>query len=755
MNARALIVDSEAIQYMEAYIEPPSEWFENFRLQDSRGKVFCYEKEGVVCLLGANVNSDSRLAIISLGTGNFFLQMSPESRMECFRRIRRAALAIFTSNVSVPISWRPFKSGRFLSFQACRKGAQEQGRIEVDCHPFGTKDAYFFNYTLVRNELVDSKPDREIFSHAKSVFARVLDEGEFKVPEKSTSDLRNIVLDEQPPFFEYAPIPISDWYKSRLAQNQLAFVDAPEDRPLRLKGAPGTGKTVALTVKFLKSIYQRADAGKKFSLVFLTHNAGSVEATSALLHSMDERHILFDLPSGCSAKILTLVELAYDALKENLSGLQPISLDALEGRQLQMELIESVLSEYSNSDWILKRPSCSEIFRAGVEAKHGSRESRRFIWELMNEFACVLDAGGVRSSAAKRKKYLNEPRTSWMMPLATQSERQVVLGLYDLFRKNLREMGAISVDQLISDFLGYLDSNRWDVIRENIGFDAVFVDEMHLFNREERMVFHALMRKPDSPPAVFMAYDPKQSQFDTLLNIEDGEDEKDGEENTIWSKLGIGKIQKIELSEVFRYTPQIALLLSRLDEKFPAIDLGDEWAPYLTTTQTENGETPVLVVMPDIRQTYERVFIRASNYKKAIGSSKNVAVLVCNEDDFSSYIEAGQHRDLFIGICSREEAADVRMTPKKFVLSMPQFVAGLQFDVVLLLGLNESEAPSGPFGYSLKRKFLSQIYLGASRAKQVLELYSSSDGGGPTSLLDTAISTGAVNRCDFNELPRI
>ena len=148
-------------------------------------------------------------------------------------------------------------------------------------------------------------------------------------------------------------------------------------------------------------------------------------------------------------------------------------------------------------------------------------------------------------------------------------------------------------------------------------------------------------------------------------------------------------------------------------------------------------------------------FVRASNYKKPLGNTNNVAVLVCNEDDFSSYLEAGKHKELIIGISSREEAADVRMSPKKFVLSMRQFVAGLQFDVVLLIGVNESEAPAGPFGYSLKRKFLSQIYLGASRAKRVLELYSSSDGGGPTTLLDTAISTGAIIHCEFDELPRI
>ena len=117
----------------------------------------------------------------------------------------------------------------------------------------------------------------------------------------------------------------------------------------------------------------------------------------------------------------------------------------------------------------------------------------------MNEFACVLDAEGVRSSAQKRKRYLTSERQNWMMPLCSAEERPVLLALYDDFREELKSMNAISVDQLIADFIGFLDSNRWDVLRAGKGFDAIFVDELHLFNREERMVFQSLMSLLQNP----------------------------------------------------------------------------------------------------------------------------------------------------------------------------------------------------------------------------------------------------------------
>lgn len=78
--------------------------------------------------------------------------------------------------------------------------------------------------------------------------------------------------------------------------------------------------------------------------------------------------------------------------------------------------------------------------------------------------------------------------------LPETEDRRVILMIYDRFRAFLKGMGVIGNDQMIADYLGFLDSNRWDNIRLREGFDAVFVDELHLFNRQERMTLHHLMR---------------------------------------------------------------------------------------------------------------------------------------------------------------------------------------------------------------------------------------------------------------------
>jgi hypothetical protein len=52
------------------------------------------------------------------------------------------------------------------------------------------------------------------------------------------------------------------------------------------------------------------------------------------------------------------------------------------------------------------------------------------------------------------------------------------------------------------------------------------------------------------------------------------------------------------------------------------------------------------------------------------------------------------------------------------VLSMPEYVAGLQFDAVLLIDANAMLIPQLGSGLNGLQRFVSSVYLGASRAKR-------------------------------------
>jgi hypothetical protein len=89
----------------------------------------------------------------------------------------------------------------------------------------------------------------------------------------------------------------------------------------------------------------------------------------------------------------------------------------------------------------------------------------------------------------------------------------------------------------------------------------------------------------------------------------------------------------------------------------------------------------------------------------------------------------------------------------KFLFSMPEYVAGLQYDTVLLIDVNRGEVPDGPYSVAALRKFASQVYLGASRAERRLEMYSSAEHGGTALMLSLALEQGTITSVEQRDLP--
>jgi hypothetical protein len=327
-----------------------------------------------------------------------------------------------------------------------------------------------------------------------------------------------------------------------------------------------------------------------------------------------------------------------------------------------------------------------------------------------------------------------------MMVLQAREERDVVLQLYDRFRSWLRSAKAIGCDQMITDYLNYLDSFRWEAIREKEGFDVIFVDELHLFNRQERMVFRHLLRYPDKAPTVFMAYDAKQSPRDTFLGLPANDTDKYDH----WKDARLGKVEKIELVDVFRYSPQIARALFCIDQSFPGQDLDDDWPAFSGIARTQDGPIPIVCTLKSTVATYTKVFRRASEFQRKLSKGNHVAVLCASNELFKRYLDWTDLRELFYAITSRDDLSEIPSSSRKFVFSMPEFVAGLQFDTVLLIDANRAEIPEGPYSAAALRKFASNVYLGASRAERQLEIYASQEHGGISPIISRAVLDNAI-----------
>ena len=689
--------------------------------------------------------TDSLLTISLLPDGPLF-GLSEESRVEAFGRLIRCASRIITGKTrSIPEKWRPYHRNSLLSFQADRffrnndGGKTNAGRIVLDISQ--TNGTRIFAFLLDKDsvtELDDITPDRDFHEDALSNIAEALSISERPAVPNSLGN--SVHLDDDKIDHKIKGFLTTDeWYETRLTLPQRRFVDHPLSNSIRLVGPAGTGKTIALVTKCIREVKSRLD--EDFRVLFLTHALATADDVENLILSMEPilgpTFIQGDKPR---IKITTLHGIAEEVMTYGLSSIGLISIDGHEGRNFQADTLSEAIEEYKNGDWITLKKHCSAPFNSYMSSSPDSGEHRFFIWELMNEFACVLDAEGVRSGNGNEDLYLRESRKSWMMHLSCREERKVVVSLYEIFRRKLREMKVIGSDQMVTDFLNHLDTFRWEATRSEDGFSAIFVDELHLFNRQERMIFKHLLRLPDAPPTVLMAYDAKQSPRDTFLNLPSLE----AKNLDLWKDAKLGVVEKIELVDVFRYTPEITLALAKIDEQFPGQNLDDEWPQYTGISQIESGPKPIACELESQNATYSVVFKRAKERQNSLGRNGRVAILCASNDEFLKYLNYSAYKNDYVAITSRDDAATITKSAKKFIFSMPEYVAGLQFETVYVIDANKSEIPEGAYAAAAARKFISQLYLGASRAERVLEIYARKDKGGLSSLLSIATRADAI-----------
>ncbi|HHK8202615.1 TPA: UvrD-helicase domain-containing protein [Serratia marcescens] len=749
--ASAIVIEEFAINILLANFDLPTNWLSKCEPNYLPESVFWFKdrETDVLYLLSKQANEDSKLLIIDTSRSGVFERIDRKTKNDTFYRILRiGSLSISPGKVMVPTKWAPYHSGSLLSIQSSHSFNNDKGRVFFDLNPCGTNHIYAYAFD-------NNKKDISLVNKDKDIFITAINSFENAVISLLTEDLascENVVKGKitLPPLQDKLTLGFSlrEWLDAKLTMEQRNFVFSEVDKSIRLIGAAGTGKTLSLVVKCLYEFKKECERDNNVNFLFLTHNTSTVENVSQSIDIMDNDLLRKKNPQS-RLTICTLQELANEAIKYSLNDLQPLSMDGYESRLLQVEAIESIIKEFKNSDWIILKNKCSDSFVGYIDADSRSTEFRTFAVALMNEFACVLEAEGVRRSPERKSKYLTEPRKQWMMKLNTENERKVVLHLYDKFRNLLRDMNVISADQMISDYLGYLDSNAWDNLRFKHGYDLIFVDELHLFNRQERMTFHNLMKDSDSIPKIIMAYDTKQSTYDTFCaDLNPGAN--------IANSLGLGQTKRFKLERSFRYTQPIASVLEWIDNAFPALgiedELGDDWNKIIIKAEEKNGEKPKLIISDNTRAIFDYVISAAERKAKTLSAANQVTILCASEELFSKYTEAVSGRSQFTIISDREQISSINNNKNKIILSMPEYVAGMQFDTVYLIEVNKDEVPEGSYQSSAMRRFISNVYVGASRAENTLQIFSNLERGGPSTALKYAIENSALDIHNIKEI---
>lgn len=711
------------------------DWFHTFAVPDdgSWGVMRLDYKKNIYILDRSAHDTQARI-VIDLNDSGYFGRLKPAGKLQALQRIYHIAASAHYPRAWFPETWDQYVAPNLISVYAYSLNV---GRERLVVKMMRNENSIFCCAVTPRNhsiKLEEYEPNLEAYREASSHFEEAAQEVEQlliklnKPIKDGVFDLEEVAYGAVSNGVTYTP------WLSRLSEAQKGFVNAMPNRSQKLRGPAGTGKTLAMILKTLHEYYRAQDSEKTARILYITHSWGVADQVQSILDQIDERGITNQIDV---LPLLTLAQLRLDH-----KNIRVLGDDSYQGKEAQLRALAELVARARKGDWNAYESSCSPSFAKRVTSNPGTVEANRFLWDLMLEFACVISANGILPGFSSEQRYKQIERRPWMMPLENDADKEFVFSLYAGFIGDLIGREEMTTDQVISDFLNLLSTFRWYSERLRMGYDMIFVDEFHLFNEQERMVFHNLTRNPNSHPVIFMAMDPRQSPSETyaefsapgLLINGNGESERI-----------LGTVESIDLSIVYRYTQQILNFLQLIDRYFPTLDLGADWNISIANAVTERGigPKPEISFLPNESKEIDAALSDAIDLAN---SGKRVALLCLDAHSFTTYKSYVKENNLnrFESVESRDDVEPLRYKKRIIVLSQPHYVAGLQFDAVVIGGFRATfRQYDANQAYGLRR-FLSDFYLGASRARDILHIFSSGNQADFPNVLQAALDSGVL-----------
>ena len=662
-----------------------------------------------------------------------------------FQRIHRAALAARRPDLRLPPEWSLFHTGNRLAFFA---GPRAEGAIRwvAETGPEGTRDIVFWLLTTPESEvqLAQYHPPYERYQALtgrwKSVVADLKTRFE-RIPEQTpTAALQESVDLEAATFGPVTQYRTYSAWLEHLTDKQKEFVERPADTPVRLRGPAGSGKTLTLEIKALRELYAALDSGQSLRILFATHSWAMADQVDSALQRLDER--------GAASRIdvYPLLQIARDKLpaERSTAAFALLGEDSLSGKRLQLDRIDEIVERVARGDWLAYRGGVSPEFASRVESPRRSAERNALVWDLMLEFATVLSAQGILPGINAERRYLPLQRTSWMMPLSTDVEKRFVLQVYTAYVAALKDEGFLTSDQLINDFLNYLETFTWNLQRERDGYDLIFVDELHLFNEQERLVLNYLSRSAAHYPKIFMALDPRQSPSEAYADFPVAVTSR-GESGKADELLG--KVTSLTLPTIHRFSPEILRLVQHIHLLYPTVvDMGADWEFDAGTVDTAaaSGQRPLLFQHASVAAEVESVLTRADDLARDAPQGQRIAVALLDPvalADFERSLDARPQRVALVR--GGDDVSGLRYSRRSVALGPVEYLAGLQFWGVIVGGLPNTPGLANA-GYQ-RRRFLSLLYLAVSRASRYVEIHVNDETGGVPRVLESAVEAGILD----------
>jgi len=487
-----------------------------------------------------------------------------------------------------------------------------------------------------------------------------------------------------------------------LTNEQRRVIQRENDKPLRIHGPAGSGKTLVLILKTLKLLRDAQERGKLCHILFVVTSNAVATTVKAAFEAIDDRAFLAS--SKKDIQFLEVDTLHAWCIRE-LGHIDP-SRDVLErdprGSKIKQAEILSEAFEKTVTERLAKvKTILSPDFVALIE-KH----PKTLLEELQREISIRIKGRGYKTR--DRDKYVKSPAKTFLGSDANIWDKNFIFHLFDKYEEKFKEEGLLDTDDVVISMASSLSTAVWDRKRSQLGFDYVMVDEAHLFNENERRVLPLLTRGESEYPRLVMTFDEAQSIG--------------GSRGLDLDSVGIIGSERKNLHSIYRCSPDIFALARDLVERSPLAFtefLTDKNVSRMVDKELARCRRPTVVYTPDLASAAAKVATKL----KAEGFWR-VAVIIFDRQAYDPVLllMRALSNEVF-EIEQRGEKLGAVPKPGLYIMS-PEACGGLEFDAAVLVGVDEGCVPPlrddvvSPEAYqSVLEEAFMEVYTAVTRAK--------------------------------------
>lgn len=499
----------------------------------------------------------------------------------------------------------------------------------------------------------------------------------------------------------------------RLSSKQREFINKPLTLPSRVEGPAGSGKTICLVLKCLHWLRVSHSQGTTAKYLFIAPSQAMAQNVRYFFEVLDTACQFNKENDYQKVEIKTLQDVCNDFLKNDIHESELLDEDTYEAKNIQLLHLVELLQGYK-ADLVGHRDFISKELYELLDSDDLFKTA-----ELIRHEISVVIKGRCDEAFDNYRKI---SRPAYGLPLQSEEDRRLVFDIFNKYSSILNSLSQFDVDDIAISAISKLDSPIWRRRRALEGYDAIFIDEVHLFNMNELSLVHFLTKTQQTAPIAY-AIDLSQALGDIAWN-----------DSELYESLGItGSEEKTTLSAIFRCSPSITDLAFSITSHganiFTNFDNPISETPYVYG-KLDSEETPKYFMLNKQEKLMEQAFKAAERLRTNYGFKRHqIALIFFDRVLFAEGVDFAVANNKTVSqLLKRGDIEAIKYAEKSSanVVALADYTGGLEFEAVILVGVDKGRVPNIASITSIASKMYqnyishNRLYVAVTRARSAV-----------------------------------